>query len=153
MTNSFTSASGAVHYVYGPAYGAHKASMDKMAADMAIDLAEQIGDAKGGAGAKKRGLGRGLEALLGPTAAAQAPALEATPGDVLRTLPVDALQAGKYQPRKVWDEDKLAELAESIKAQGVIQPIVVREQLGADGKGGRIEGAADPRSDGSVEYA
>ena len=86
-----------------------------------------MSNAKGGAGAKKRGLGRGLEALLGPTAAAQAPALEATPGDVLRTLPVDALQAGKYQPRKVWDEDKLGELAESIKAQGVIQPIVVRD--------------------------
>ena len=77
--------------------------------------------------AKKRGLGRGLEALLGPKAAGEAPALEAVEGDVLRTLPVDALTAGKYQPRKHWDQDKLAELAESIKAQGVIQPIVVRE--------------------------
>ncbi len=77
--------------------------------------------------AKKRGLGRGLEALLGPKAAAAAPALEATPNDTLRTLPVDALAPGKYQPRKHWDEDKLSELAESIKAQGVIQPIVVRE--------------------------
>ena len=87
-----------------------------------------MSNAKGGAGAKKRGLGRGLAALLGPEAAAEAPALqEAQPGDALRTLPIDALQAGKYQPRKVWDEDKLAELAESIKAQGVIQPIVVRD--------------------------
>ncbi|MEI2453252.1 ParB/RepB/Spo0J family partition protein [Lysobacter firmicutimachus] len=78
--------------------------------------------------AKKRGLGRGLEALLGPKAAAEAPTLvEAQPGDLLRHLPVDSLSAGKYQPRKHWDEDKLAELAESIKAQGVIQPIVVRE--------------------------
>jgi ParB family chromosome partitioning protein len=78
--------------------------------------------------AKKRGLGRGLEALLGPKAAAEAPTLvEAQPGDLLRNLPVDSLSAGKYQPRKHWDEDKLAELAESIKAQGVIQPIVVRE--------------------------
>lgn len=77
---------------------------------------------------KKRGLGRGLEALLGPKAAAEAPTLvEAQPGDLLRHLPVDSLSAGKYQPRKHWDEDKLAELAESIKAQGVIQPIVVRE--------------------------
>lgn len=77
---------------------------------------------------KKRGLGRGLEALLGPKAAAEAPTLvEAQPGDLLRKLPVDSLSAGKYQPRKHWDEDKLAELAESIKAQGVIQPIVVRE--------------------------
>ena len=79
------------------------------------------------AAGRKRGLGRGLEALLGPKAAAEAPALEAREGDVLRHLPVDALVAGRYQPRKHWDEDKLAELAESIRAQGVIQPIVVRE--------------------------
>jgi ParB family chromosome partitioning protein len=79
--------------------------------------------------AKKRGLGRGLEALLGPKAAAEAPQIvEAQPGDTLRTLPVDALTAGRYQPRRHWDEDKLAELAESIRAQGVIQPIVVRER-------------------------
>jgi len=79
--------------------------------------------------AKKRGLGRGLEALLGPKAAAEAPAsLEATEQDTLRVLPIDALSAGKYQPRKHWDESKLTELAESIKAQGVIQPLVVRER-------------------------
>ena len=77
--------------------------------------------------AKKRGLGRGLEALLGPKAAAEAPLLEAQPGDVPRTLPVDALTPGKYQPRKTMDDAKLQELAESIRAQGVIQPIVVRE--------------------------
>jgi ParB family transcriptional regulator, chromosome partitioning protein len=77
---------------------------------------------------KKRGLGRGLEALLGPKAAAEAPALvEAQPGDALRTLPIDALTPGKYQPRKTMDQGKLAELAESIKAQGVIQPVVVRD--------------------------
>ena len=77
--------------------------------------------------AKKRGLGRGLEALLGPKAAAVAPPLEAQPNDTLRRLPIDALTPGKYQPRKAMDDAKLAELAESIKAQGVIQPIVVRE--------------------------
>jgi ParB family chromosome partitioning protein len=77
--------------------------------------------------AKKRGLGRGLEALLGPRGAAEAPVLEATPADTLRHLPVDALSPGKYQPRKTMDQGKLAELAESIKAQGVIQPIVVRD--------------------------
>src|SRR5690606_22766782 len=75
--------------------------------------------------AKKRGLGRGLEALLGPKA--EAPALEAKPGDTLRTLPIDALAPGRYQPRKTMDDAKLAELAESIRAQGVIQPIVVRD--------------------------
>ncbi|HJR75142.1 MAG TPA: ParB/RepB/Spo0J family partition protein [Luteimonas sp.] len=77
--------------------------------------------------AKKRGLGRGLEALLGSKAAAEAPVLEATPSDTLRTLPVDALSPGKYQPRRNMDADKLTELAESIRAQGVIQPIVVRD--------------------------
>ncbi len=77
--------------------------------------------------AKKRGLGRGLEALLGPKAAAEAPALEATQRDVLRTLPVDALQPGRYQPRRAIDADRLTELSESIKAQGVIQPIIVRQ--------------------------
>ena len=76
--------------------------------------------AKSASTAKKRGLGRGLEALLGPKAAAEAPSLEANGNDTLRNLPVDALTAGKYQPRKHWDEDKLEELAESIKAQGVI---------------------------------
>ena len=76
---------------------------------------------------KKRGLGRGLEALLGPRAAAEVPLLEAQPTDVPRTLPVDALAPGKFQPRKTMDDGKLNELAESIKAQGVIQPIVVRK--------------------------
>jgi len=75
---------------------------------------------------KKRGLGRGLEALLGPKAA-EAPPAEAQPGEALRTLPVGQLQPGKYQPRTQMDSTKLDELAESIKAQGVIQPIVVRE--------------------------
>ncbi len=91
--------------------------------------------AQGKGAAKKRGLGRGLEALLGSKATA--PALEAQPGDTLRTLPVDAMVPGTYQPRRTMDEAKLEELAASIKAQGVIQPIVVRERRGADGKGKR----------------
>jgi ParB family chromosome partitioning protein len=81
-------------------------------------------------GAKKRGLGRGLEALLGPkggSAAAPPPTDEVQPGESLRQLPVGQLQPGKYQPRQEMDEAKLQELAESIKAQGVIQPIVARE--------------------------
>ncbi|MGA1080087.1 MAG: ParB/RepB/Spo0J family partition protein [Steroidobacteraceae bacterium] len=81
---------------------------------------------------KKRGLGRGLEALLGQVAtpaasAAGSDAPPATlPGDELRTLPVDLLQRGKYQPRVDMREETLDELAASIKAQGVIQPVVVR---------------------------
>ena len=93
------------------------------------------------AAVKKRGLGRGLEALLGPKAAAAAtrPAEveQPQPGDVMRTLPVAQMQPGKYQPRRDMDPDKLQELSASIQAQGVIQPIVVRERVGADGKGGR----------------
>ncbi|CBA14651.1 ParB/RepB/Spo0J family partition protein [Xanthomonas albilineans] len=78
-------------------------------------------------GAKKRGLGRGLEALLGSTAASTPTVDTLQPGDSLRRLPVGQLQPGKYQPRQEMDQAKLQELAESIKAQGVIQPIVVRE--------------------------
>lgn len=86
---------------------------------------------------KKRGLGRGLDALLGgagnskPSAVKEStqPAVEPTPvatdGD-LRTLPVDLIQRGKYQPRRDMQPEALEELAESIKAQGVMQPIVVR---------------------------
>ena len=85
-------------------------------------------------GARKMALGRGLNALMN----AREPALQqAMPGDTLRTLPVDAMVPGKYQPRRTMDEGKLDELAASIRAQGLIQPIVVRERLGADGKGGR----------------
>lgn len=83
---------------------------------------------------KKRGLGRGLDALLG--AAASRPAMQASPGvtdampagedRILRQLPVDLIQRGKYQPRKDIDPESLQELADSIKAQGVMQPIVVR---------------------------
>ncbi len=80
--------------------------------------------------AKKRGLGRGLEALLGPKAGGT-PQAEAQPGEALRQIPVMQLHPGKYQPRMHMDPAKLSELAESIKAQGVIQPIVVRE-LGPD---------------------
>ena len=82
--------------------------------------------------AKKRGLGRGLDALLGPkggapVAVAPAQVEQPQPGDVLRTLPVGQLQPGKYQPRRDMDPAKLEELSASIQAQGVIQPIVVRE--------------------------
>ena len=77
------------------------------------------------AAAKRRGLGsRDLDVLLGPVGGDDA--AEAAPGDDLRMLPVDRVAPGKYQPRRVFDDEKLAELAASIKAQGLIQPIVVR---------------------------
>jgi ParB family chromosome partitioning protein len=87
---------------------------------------------------KKRGLGRGLDQLLG-LAAESAPAgknTAATPagnGD-LQTLPVDTIQKGRYQPRHEIAEDALQELADSIRAQGVVQPVVVRPLAGQAGK-------------------
>jgi ParB family transcriptional regulator, chromosome partitioning protein len=80
--------------------------------------------------AKKPSLGRGLGALLGNTAARNtipgaAPAMS-PPGERLAMLPLDLLQKGKYQPRLDMRPESLTELAESIKAQGVVQPIVVR---------------------------
>jgi len=75
--------------------------------------------------AKKRGLGRGLEALLGGDAE---PVAQAGDGEgELRTLEIQAIQPGKYQPRHAMDPERLDELAASIRAQGVIQPVVVRE--------------------------
>ncbi|ANY61037.1 chromosome partitioning protein ParB [Comamonas aquatica] len=74
---------------------------------------------------KPKGLGRGLEALLGPT-------VDDTPAagsgsDLPNSLPVTELVAGQYQPRTRMDEGALYELAESIKAQGIMQPILVRK--------------------------
>jgi ParB family chromosome partitioning protein len=72
---------------------------------------------------RKRGLGRGLEALLSGSAV-QASGDSA--GADLREIPVDLLQPGKYQPRSNMHPESLEELANSIRAQGVVQPIVVR---------------------------
>jgi ParB family chromosome partitioning protein len=74
--------------------------------------------------AKKRGLGKGLDALLGPRAAEDLAVIEA--GDELRVLPVDLLQRSPLQPRMDFNKESLQELADSIKAQGIIQPILVR---------------------------
>jgi len=70
----------------------------------------------------KRGLGRGLDALLGDVSVK-----EDKDKQHLQTLPIEYLQRGKYQPRQDINPDKLQELADSIKAQGIIQPIVVRK--------------------------
>lgn len=71
---------------------------------------------------KKRGLGRGLDALLGTGHGSGAP----EPGEELVDMAVDLLQPGKHQPRRNFDAEQLESLADSIKAQGVVQPIVVR---------------------------
>lgn len=96
---------------------------------------------------KKRGLGRGLDALLGSTNKPQAAPETSATGDsqpapspapaskqaeqgeqnnVLRNLPVEFIQPGKYQPRHNIQAESLEDLANSIKAQGIMQPIVVR---------------------------
>ena len=82
---------------------------------------------------KKPSLGRGLDALLGQMSAAR-PASSASAttgtapiaGDELTRLPVDVLQRGRYQPRVDMRQETLEDLANSIRAQGVVQPIVVR---------------------------
>lgn len=77
---------------------------------------------------KKRGLSRGLDALLSGSVAAVA----ADPKSAdLREVPVDLLQPGKYQPRTDMHPESLEDLASSIKAQGVVQPIVIRP-IGGD---------------------
>ena len=75
---------------------------------------------------KKKGLGRGLEALLGEKAQKESSSAE------INRLPLTALQAGKYQPRQKMEAGALQELAESIREQGVMQPLLVR--LVAPGK-------------------
>ncbi len=91
--------------------------------------------------AKKRGLGRGLDALLGPSRAdtarpaatpGAAPSAPPEGGDELRTVGVELLQRGKYQPRVDMHNESLEDLADSIRAQGVVQPILVR-RVGAGG--------------------
>jgi len=102
---------------------------------------------------KKRGLGRGLDALLAGSAPVQSrksssfeqgsAAIDKTraPDAELRDVPVDLLQAGKYQPRHDFHQESLEELANSIRAQGVVQPIVIRPV----GDGDRYEIVAGER--------
>ncbi|GJM04259.1 MAG: putative chromosome-partitioning protein ParB [marine bacterium B5-7] len=73
---------------------------------------------------KKRGLGKGLDALLGNSTERSSD--NSSGSDSLKTLAVDLLQRGQYQPRKDFNQESLQELADSINAQGIVQPIVVR---------------------------
>jgi len=87
---------------------------------------------------KRKGLGKGLDALLsaGLGVTSPAPDMPVVPGEAdtkfdyrdgkLAHLPIELIQRGKYQPRRDMNQEALEELAESIKAQGVMQPIVVR---------------------------
>ena len=73
---------------------------------------------------KRRSLGKGLDALLNPRAASDIAAMDGE--DELRILPVDLLQRSPFQPRQDFNPQALQELADSIRSQGIIQPIVVR---------------------------
>lgn len=78
---------------------------------------------------KRRGLGRGLDALLtsAPKDSSEAPSNDSSVKSELQKLPIEYLNPGKYQPRKDMSNEALVELSNSIKSQGIIQPIVVRQ--------------------------
>lgn len=75
--------------------------------------------------AKRTGLGRGLEALLGDAGSPVRP-VQTQAKEGLRQIPVELLERGRYQPRQDMHQESLEDLARSIKAQGLVQPIVVR---------------------------
>lgn len=93
--------------------------------------------------AKRTGLGRGLDALLGDIDMTPAPVAigdgqrPPAPDSGLKMIPVDLLRRGAYQPRQTMSQDALEELADSIRAQGVIQPIAVRPLTTTDASGAR----------------
>jgi len=74
---------------------------------------------------KKKRLGRGLGSLIGNIEEV-AGANDAAKTDGLIELDIDRIQRGRYQPRQVFEPEALQELADSIRAQGIVQPIVVR---------------------------
>lgn len=86
---------------------------------------------------KRKGLGKGLSHLIGHNvseaiAAATGDSLQTVDNSMLRQLPIESLGPGRYQPRRDFPPESMQELAESIRVQGVVQPIVVRP-IGANG--------------------
>ncbi len=84
---------------------------------------------------KPKGLGRGLEALLGPKVEEKVEQAQAVQAGLPSSLPLTELVPGVYQPRTRMDEGALYELAESIKAQGIMQPILVRRLVDGENAG------------------
>ena len=84
---------------------------------------------------KPKGLGRGLEALLGPKVEDKVEQAQAPDAGLPSSLPLSELVPGVYQPRTRMDEGALYELAESIKAQGIMQPILVRRLVDGEHAG------------------
>ena len=97
--------------------------------------------------APNRGLGRGLEALLGPARET------APPSNALQELPLDLLRPGRFQPRQAMDPEGIAELAESIGAQGVVQPVLVRPVDGEVASQARYEIVAGERRWRAAQHA
>jgi len=93
---------------------------------------------------RKKRLGRGLDALLSRPAAETASVGGSAKGDSLQSISLDLLQRGQYQPRTDMRQDSLEDLAASIRAQGVVQPIVVRP-IGKSGPSQRYEIVAGER--------
>lgn len=93
---------------------------------------------------KPKGLGRGLEALLGPKVETPDNVASAAESGTPMMMALDSMVAGMYQPRTRMDEGALYELAESIKAQGIMQPILVR-QLSDGANAGKYEIIAGER--------
>jgi ParB family chromosome partitioning protein len=100
---------------------------------------------------KKRVLGRGLESLIPAartavatmvTATASAPAADAAPGEQVHEIRLEEIERSPYQPRRGQDEAALEELAQSIRAQGVLQPIVVRYISEIGGRRPAVDGQA-----------
>lgn len=101
---------------------------------------------------KPKGLGRGLEALLGPKVDDNAALQRAVAEGLPNSLSLDQLVPGMYQPRTRMDEGALYELAESIKAQGIMQPILVR-QLTEGASAGKYEIIAGERRSRAAKLA
>jgi ParB family chromosome partitioning protein len=101
---------------------------------------------------KPKGLGRGLEALLGPKVDDAAAAVAAANDGLPTTLLLTDVVPGMYQPRTRMDEGALYELAESIKAQGIMQPILVR-QLADGPNAGKYEIIAGERRSRAAKLA
>lgn len=97
--------------------------------------------------APNRGLGRGLEALLGPRADQPTAVRE------YQELPLDLLRPGRFQPRQTIDPERIAELAESIKAQGVVQPILARPIEARSDSAARYEIVAGERRWRAAQHA
>lgn len=97
--------------------------------------------------AQNRGLGRGLDALLGPRREPQVPS-----GD-LQELPLDLMQPGRFQPRRLIDADRIAELADSIRTQGLVQPVLVRPLEIEDSAESRYEIIAGERRWRAAQHA